>query len=916
MRFPRRGVRRGAACCAALLVGTSGVVPAGSGAAIEPRLAPDTPARSCVSTVTGKAGTWTRRPVPAFPVGPASLVGHAVDPVAPERQLVTNGHAVLTTADGCAWEETWRLPAEPTPRLPVSSTTDRVIEVAVHPRDTRRAWAVVALGQDVAERVPLGLPMSPAAAEGRDPTNTLVLHSVDGGRSWEPMRTPPLAGTPGRLALSRSAPDRLFLPTAGGLQASRDGGITWELLPAAVTSPVEGRRPLDAVSLPVLASVLVDPHDPRRLFGRTSTPVHSRDGGLTWSAFPTPAGFWTGPFPGADGVWFGRQEFSTSPVLDLWHGDDDLSPQRVEVVGSPWRAARGPVDDSMLLASWDRGNGAAFPEVSLYRVADDGTATDVNDLGLPWVRGVVADEHGGHHLHTRTELISLGTGPPPLQGSADQVRLHPFGRTTPRRPRPASLITPDVVQLDPGVDVPLEVTLDLPRRPTPLDTYFLIDTSNSFEPDIQAVADALADVVRSVREAGIDAWFGVGELGTRDARRYRRLADLDAPGTELQRGFERLRTGGSRESHLIALHQAATGAGLAGTTGPRVPPGQDPSWRPGTLRTLVVVTDVQYSDEDDPEAPSRREVYDALAARGVRVIGLEVVREGGDDGVPGGYAAVEAADAASTTAPTPARTDLEELARATGSVAPPGGIDCRDNGTVEIREGDPLVCTTTALHVAKLHTIGDVLRRVLLAQVDRRDVTVRATGDVTVTPASGWQASVDVRRGQRLPFAGTVGCTTDQAGQVLPMRVTASMGGVRLDQAVVQVACGPTDAGRTGPPAPDEELPRSPGVAAQPPAAVLAVPPPPVLPVPAGGVAPGGAPAAGGASAPGTVAGTAAGAAPGTAAGTTVVAGRTEQDEVELSTVRLLCAGLLTSAAALAMRRRRSPEQRLRRNYT
>lgn len=885
----------------------------------------------CVSVVDGRAGTWTRRPVPAFPAGGAALVGHAVDPTSPERQLVTNGHVILASADGCSWEERWRLPVTPTASMPVNATTDRLVEVVVHPSAPHRVWAVVAVGQDVAERVPVSLPLSPAAAEGRDPTSAVVLHSVDGGKTWRPMGTPPLAGTPGRLALSASHPDRLFLPTAAGLHASRDGGRSWHPLPAALTGPVAGRRPLDGVSAPVLASVLVDRHDPSHLFGRTSTPVHSRDGGLTWSAYPTPAGFWTGPFPGTDDAWFARQEFSTSPVLDLWHGRETLTSVPAQVVGSPWRAA-SVGHGGMLLTTWDRGNGAAFPEVSLYRVADDGRVTDINDLSLPWVRGVVADDYGGHHLHTRTELVSLGSMSVGQEPRGEQVRLHPFGDTIPEPPRPASLGAPTFLRVEPGADVPLEVVLDLPRRPTPLDTFFLIDTSNSFEPDIQAVAEAMADVVRAVREAGIDAWFGVGELGTRDARRYRRLADLEAPGTGLQRGFERLRTGGSRESHLIALHQAATGSGVAGTSGPAVPTGQEPTWRAGTLRTVVVVTDVQYSDEDDPEAPSRREVYDALAARGVRVIGLEVVREGGDDGVPGGYAAVEAADAASTTAPTPARADLEELARETGSFAPPGGIDCRDNGTVEIREGDPLVCTTTALHLGKLHTIGDVLRRVLLAQVDRRQVRVAVDGEPLLTPAAGWRTGVDVRRDQRLPFAGTVSCTTDQAGQVMPLRLTATLDDEPLSRAVVQVTCGRTAAPPRAqkPPLAQQQIP--PG-AFQPPAgspALAAAPPPPPLPAPVGGVAPGTSAAGASAAAPGAASATAGGTAPAASAGTApgtatghpsatargVLTASASQDDAELATVRLLCAGLLTSAAALSLQRRRSRQLRLRRNHS
>ena len=860
--------------------------------------APAAAAPACAQTVQGQAGTWTVRSAPAFPAGDPVLVGHAVDPRQPSRQYATNGVSVLATDDGCLWSETFRLPEAPSPGLPTSSLTDRILEVVVHPRAPARIWLVVAIGQNVAERLRVNrvgpsFPLSPAADENRDGTQTLVLSSTDAGSSWTPMSGPPLPGAPGRLAPAPTSPGVLYLPTFSGLWASLDGGRSWTPRPPSATTPGQGQRPLDAVAAPTTNRVTVDPMTAATLYGHNNTTVRtSGDGGLTWSAYPVPpGGFTSGPFVDRDlsaerRVVFARHADSTSPIDSLWFlrsGTGAFEAVPVEpgsIAGVPWRAVWHPARDELVMATWDRNSAASFPDVSLYRLDSRGTVAEIDELDLPPVWGLDVDDHGTYHLHTRSEIVTLATSAAPGAASTGvgppQVEMDPFSYRPPAPPRPAEVTGPAAVELVPGETRELTWTLDLPRRPTPLDTYFLVDTSNSFEPDIEALADGMADVVRTLTDAGIDAHIGLGELGTREARRYTRFADVAPPGTELQRGFERLRTGGGYESHLIALHQTATGSGVAGTSGPAVPPGQDPTWRADSLRTLVVITDVQYVDEDDPEAPSRQQVYEALAAQDVRAIGLEVVREGGDDGVPGSYAAVEAADAASTTAPTPARADLEELAAATGSFAPAGGVDCRDDGTTEIDAGDPMVCTTTAVRVARISTLADVLARVLLAQVDERPVALRARGELAVRPTSpvDWRhPAVDVRRDQQLAFTAEVGCTDGQSGRSFPVTVDALVGEQTVASATTQVQCGPAVAAAvaagTEPPAVEGSTEPAPdpvagdpaaGPAPAAPQAALAPPgAPPVLPVPvagtaaapgsAPGTAPGSAPAAGAASA-------------------------------------------------------------------
>ncbi|GHJ59749.1 hypothetical protein NOK12_22670 [Nocardioides sp. OK12] len=879
----------------------------------------------CAAVVVGESGTWTRRLVPDFPVGPRQALSHAVERTVPSRQLLTNGQAVLRSTDGCAWQEVWRLPDAPTADLPVSAEHDRVLQVLQHPVDPRRVWLVVAVGQGIAERVDAGLLLTPAAAEQRDGTSTVVLRSTDGGETWAQDAAPPMPGAPGVLRASPTHPDLLLVPTASGLYRSHDGGRSWTLVPAALLLPGGGTRPLDGIASPVLVDVAVDPRTPQVLHGRTSVPVVSQDAGLTWRRVVDEVGAFTGPFlsdaPGQEpDLLVARQVDTTSPVEELLLGDRlaTRAPVGPDALGGvPWRAAW--TSAGVVVSTWDRGNAAAFPDTGLYLAGRDGSLLDIDDLALPWVRGVQADSVDAVHLHTRGELLTLSptSGPTP----AGQVDLDPFDTGTPAPPAPAELRTPARLEAPTGEQVDLDALLALPARPLPLDVYFLVDTSNSFEPDIDAVAESLGDLVDRLTRAGVDLRAGVGELGTREGSRYRRHADLARPGPSLVRGFEALRTGGGDEAHLVALHQTATGAGLVGTTGPSVPAGQAPTWRRGALRTVVVVTDTAFMDEGDPDAPERAAVYDAFARQDVRVVGLEVVRETGDDGVPGRYAGVEAADAAGRTFDTPARRDFEDVAAATAALAPAGGVDCRGNGTTEIAEGDPLVCTTTALHLADLSTVAAALRRVLLAQATPQEVTLRVRGDVRVVqqaPAAWTWPGIDVRRGHRLPARGTVTCP-DEPGRHL-LRLSAAVAGTRVASARTLLTCGSTGGPpvAAGAPAPDP-VPAADGVpvgtAPTGPAPAPALPPPalaPAAPAPVGGAAPAvgtaAAPAPAGAAAPGTLAAPAAGAEQADSpelARAGAQAGAQEDEAAPL----LLGAGLLTAAAAVGARRRQQSFQ-------
>jgi hypothetical protein len=805
---------------------------------------------TCPVEVEGSVGTWVRRAAPATPSGLERITAHAVDPQDGRRHLVTDGLSILRTADdGCTWEPTFTLPAEVTATLPASATTDRILDVVVHPTAPERAWALIGIGEEVADRLDSpGLIVAPASRDRRDLTATLVLTSDDGGQHWRPMRTPAvLPGAPIRLAPAPSAPDVAYLSINGVVHVTHDGGDTWLARPTPVTSPTAPRPPWGVT--PVAFDLAVHPLDADVVFAQDRDHAYrSDDGALTWTPLlPSIANAPTGPFLdphriGDHGVrlLYLHQVLQDQPPRTVYRYREEASDlqglpiaEDAPMQGAPLDAVWHPERDEALVATW-RNHVTAndrLAQVSLYlldldvpRHGDHGARfVDVDELGLSPVRGVDVDASGTYHLHTLDELVSLRTGGDPPAGATGGTRtsrceaiddVPALRAAAPSRPEPASLDAPPELVAHAGGEATGVVSLELPARPGALDLYLLVDTSNGFRDDIGDVARGMAGVVTALADTGVDVHVGLGGLGTADTYRYRRVVDIAPPGEELHQGLTGLCAAGSYESHLIALHQTATGSGVpdGGRLRPEIPSGQDPSWRDGSLRTVVVVTDNEFDDrtlkEDDPDAPPRQVVFDAFAARDLHAVGIEIVRDvvtpvpqEGQEGTPGWLAVVEAADAAGETAPTPAREDLEALAVATGTLAPPGGVDCRDTGRTELAEGDPLVCTTFSTATSRLgagqSTMGDVLRRVLLAQEDRRPVAleVRDTGglQVTVSPTLGTPEEVDVRRDhvadQALGYEVTVACPATGAAAVSTVELAATVDGATAAVGGVAVRC-------------------------------------------------------------------------------------------------------------------------------
>ncbi|MFX0211464.1 MAG: PKD domain-containing protein, partial [Candidatus Hodarchaeota archaeon] len=225
---------------------------------------------------------------------------------------------------------------------------------------------------------------------------------------------------------------------------------------------------------------------------------------------------------------------------------------------------------------------------------------------------------------------------------------------------------------------------------TPVDVYILVDLSGSFWDDLPVFQAQAPAIIAELSTASPNIKFGLGKFedypinpfGSAAAgdQAYERLVDLTFDTNVVLNAIEGLFTRDGMdlpESQLAALYQAATGAGQdlsgEGYPGASIPAGQQANFRDGAIKLILLWTDAEFHLPGDPgdipyPGPSFEETVNAiLALDPPKVIGI--------------------------SSGTEAVADLEEIAEATGALAPPGGVDLDGDGIIDISEGDPLVCS-------------------------------------------------------------------------------------------------------------------------------------------------------------------------------------------------------------------------------
>ena len=789
-----------------------------------------------------RLGDWDSAKAPRFVerVGGQAqdVTTYEVDPLTPDRVFVTNGTSISVTRDGgCTWQEVFSLPETPDDVTPFTAATTRITEIRVadDAKFREAVWVLAEEATDAGARPHVlfaraskrgqfvtresGLPPVGAAHD-------LIVSPANSDFQYLCLDDGGVAG-PG-LGVGTPAP-------VGGLYASTDGGQNWT-------------RRTPVTEQATYSTLTVDPGSSNRLWAVQNGHLrHSTDGGRTFGA-PAPddatqtdAGW---KFSAVTVVRPPRQDaivhaYSTTsksgrPVAVVLTGD-----------GARWTSAPapGPVESS---ASGYDGKTAV---VSLTPL--DGRPARVL-VGLPGSAAAWTDITPTRS--TQPLQVSLDkTGRPQVRVLTTRAVLT-YGKQV--VPPPPDLPPPGALVPDPGDPLPLgpgsvlpattrltlradetrnvDYTAALPHRAVPLDLYFLLDGSESMKEELPGIrADAQA-LVQELRGAGVDVWAGVGWFRTTcEAPAYRRelaVGPTDDP-TRLATALAAVTARApGLETQLFALDQSVTGAGFpvvpppaaecgvpAGLPTTSVPAEQQAGFRQAALKVVVHVTDITF-----------RKAYNCRG--GVPCVDPGMTPHKPDGTIDLGPAAADYLEAGVhaigvAAAEGDATPDLTEFARLTGTLAPPGGVDCDGDARPDLAPGAPLVCRSAA-HLAPA-------LRGLLAQISvPRELRVAANSTVLTAVTPTTVAGVDVTRDLRASLRATFSCVGLAAGDYtagLSVRLTGGRRDEPIGSVAAAVTCLPVPLIPVVPqaPGPPQVVAPAPGAA-----------PPPALTAPAPAVQP------------------------------------------------------------------------------
>jgi hypothetical protein len=785
----------------------------------------------------GERGTWTVLAGPEFPAGEPVISGHTIDRYTARVHFATNGVVIMRSLDGaCSWEEVHRLPDTPTPGMPVSAATGRIEQLQAA-RGVVLA-TVSAPGRALHEAAP------------KVDAATVVLRSADGGKTWgTPTAPPALPGSPGPIAFTDD-PGEVFVASGGLVHKSTDDAATF-----VPTTP-----PGDAVKVDALvASVFhIAPEDMLWAKAEGGSAFRSLDKGTTWKRYDRAEIGTHGPVlqPNEKGVEsriaFFDSDAETGQLTDFVYSMDQ---------GNTFKrfgkAAVEGVEGTVTSFEGEqrRGDILLTTSESVYRFHPRAKQmVGIDEFALGPMRGAVTphvfEPRIKYRFHTDREILVYEDIP---GGAADLPIPGVFDHTDPA-PKQADLVpAAGEVPVPAGETRELKYKLSLAARSTRLDTFFVLDTSNSTDGYINGLRIGISKIARGLASAGVEARYGLGDYqdnGTTNGVRYVRRADIGGA-DGLRSALQKLTVNGGEEPGYTAIQQALTGSGVtAPKRGPVVPPGQGATWRPRSVRTVVLVADESFAD--DPDGATRQAAIDALKASGVSFVGV-VVRDDKFDATQPGVdcptvLATPDKSYDGTEGDHRLRCQLEDLATAAGTFAPAAGTDCDGDGKVDVAGGKPLVCTIPPEGSQGIVAVADPLRRLLLAVTDEQPVTLRGGGagaELADIQPAGDYSRLDLKKEHALEFDVRFTCARDEAGERFPVTLDAVVAGREVAQATPTIVCGALPAAVVPPPKERKKKPAKekepaprpePAAAPAPPAPVP--PPVPAPPAPAPAVVP------------------------------------------------------------------------------
>ena len=732
-----------------------------------------------------QVGRWETVPVRPFqPVSGLSstdaISAYTVDRVRPQDVAVTNGVRVqVSHSNGCDWENAVALDPVASASQSFVGAGSSIVSLAMlqgttlaavregsgstsRPHVLRydgRSWTTSDSGLP-----PAGAPrLLRAASDGRTAYLTVSPTSTGGSDDGSTGAPVPLPSLP---PLPSPVPGNPTSTPTGFLYATSDGGATWSLRTGPTDLPGGGTG---------FSALEVDPRNANWLYGIVNGKLlTSKDAGATFTAvegsgYTAMVPLFYGALVAFDGGGHGMLVFGGKVVSRF------AAPKGI--TSAAYRA-----DDSMVMVE---SSGV------LQLVGPFGQAGVRTPSPRPARRGSLLGDNGvqssfhaisGHDLLRFVDPIARSVGQPPPLAAGDRSVTPPIPGTVLPGTKDVRLLL--------GQSATEDFTLDLPKNPTPLDLFFLVDVSTSMSTYIDNLKQNLHKVVDELTAAHVSLRVGVGTLGTgpakgeapypdsyvypptadpngkvtpgptyRKPRIYSLIRPIGEVGDSLNKAINSItletdppvgaqHSGTFHEGQLLALEQMVTGSGVHSeqddqahlNTYSAVAPGQDARWRgnPDVRRIVVIASDEAFdvpygtpqkpgSTVDSPKLDFRRTLGILNKAR----VGVFGITAGSPDSVD----------------------DMTTLARGTHTYAPPGGVSCGGDPVQVLKPGDPLVCSQDG-------DFSAIIGRVLSQLTDRQDVHLVAP---TATPVlrgldESALAGLDVKKPNSAGFRVTVSC--------------------------------------------------------------------------------------------------------------------------------------------------------------
>jgi hypothetical protein len=339
-----------------------------------------------------------------------------------------------------------------------------------------------------------------------------------------------------------------------------------------------------------------------------------------------------------------------------------------------------------------------------------------------------------------------------------------------------------------------------PRFTQPTDIYFLINTSGGSADEMTTIGNQVKEIIESLSGPGEMVRFGIGEFGNdptplddstiRSGVTYRRVVDLTTDGQQVLQALDDLQVhqpSSTRQNQVEALFQAVTGAGgdvnqdgdfddLGDSL-----PHQQAGFRSDARAFILLwpgASPQRASHEQKVEASSPvtlDHVCDVLNQRGIKVIGISSSECGSS--TPGltpeaqpGSGPLDLHDEQSQCInPAHDLNELRQIAVATRTLVPPGGVDLDGDGVADLNAGEPFICQASVPG----SDLAEALRRfgeVSLVPIDNPQTAFDETTLVKMTPLIFDSRRVDLQAGGRFEFEVTL--TGPEAGQGVERNIT------------------------------------------------------------------------------------------------------------------------------------------------